>query len=1012
MNKDGWKYSKKRLSKYEFCAAIINSKKVICICGKKVKLNRKWDEDYLNRHINGNNISSEEEYNSDICDNIDDDDIITVDSNDNNNNDLDNILSSEDENIQLTIKNTRKRIPCPGLRSQKIRYYIERTSAQVGGTRRIEIIGKELFPSLFSDKFTRKKLNTSQKRKLNRQIFSEAEWKIDREGYCVRAKNCNGEYINDNLCIECKQLKSNTKLDNRIRAKKPDKKNLKFTPNCEDENIQLTIKNTRKRIPCPGLRSQKIRYYIERTPAQVGGTRRIEIIGKELFPSLFSDKFTRKKLNTSQKRKLNRQIFSEAEWKIDREGYCVRAKNCNGEYINDNLCIECKQLKSNTKLDNRLNGAFDNVDTFKGLCAVICQVINRKEEGKEMRNLQYSEEFTNFLIVLGTISPRVLELFRQNLVGRSIQNIRKLRANSSDTLTNPDLCFENVAQFKRFLDKINYKGPIAAMSNNTKLKPSLRYSSRLGCIIGSILSNEETKIQEYNDIPRIINSIKDKKAIANYVRVYILQIPLPKFSPVIIALIPNNGKDSADNIANIHKKLILEIVPQLNISILSIGSDRAVAEFGAQSIILNTKTDKKVEIIDKTLNINFNCPVFSNIEPVLRIQDLKHVKKTARNVVMSGARVLTFGKHIACFEHFLKLVNLSNSVLYNGDVIKLDRQDDRAAYRSFCHQNLAQCLNGKEIKEGYEGELVDSYLNREICPIERMRMYMIAYFFLRLWHFHIDTMTHKYPHYISVRKNFMATQSYSIFSSLSESMMILIKAHREYYSEFPLIPWMHGSEACYIFDYNKGNLTEDIISNLTRWPSDSEISRAIRQSRQLACELAEHLNMLMPDNLPIENLQPIVIIEMDNDPEISVSFFEDSNEKEFELNEINSFLQAISKASNEISSRQIVNYIENDDDINNINEYCAQINLLNQNIATSITSVSNIEYTGNDGLNYDFLIKQREKHEAYNSRLILRKLRTSNFQNSNSENSIQPNKASHHQELYRGVLQHSTNDTY
>ncbi|RHZ77336.1 hypothetical protein Glove_180g43 [Diversispora epigaea] len=176
-----------------------------------------------------------------------------------------------------------------------------------------------------------------------------------------------------------------------------------------------------------------------------------------------------------------------------------------------------------------------------------------------MRNLQYLEEFTNFLIVLGTVSLRAL------------------------------------------------------------LKPSLRYSFRLGCIIGSILSNEKTKIQEYNDISRIINSIKDKKAIVNYVRVYILQIPLSKFSPVIIALIPNNGKDSADNIANIHKKLILEIASQLNISILSIRSDGTAAKFEAQSIILNTKTDKKVEIIDKTLNINFNYPVFSNIEPVLRI---------------------------------------------------------------------------------------------------------------------------------------------------------------------------------------------------------------------------------------------------------------------------------------------------------------------------------------------------------------------------------------------------------
>jgi hypothetical protein len=210
MNKNGWKYSKKRLAKHEFCAVIINLKKVICICGKTIKLNRKWDEDFLNRHANGNGckrkigqrsiycffnntisnedeeISSEEEYNSDICDNMNDDDIITVDSeediyNNYNNSNSNDILSSEDEDQPIN-KQTKKRICCPGLHSQKIRYYIERTPAQVGGARRMEVIGKELFPLLFTDKFSRKKLNISQKRKLNRQIYAEAEWKIDREG--------------------------------------------------------------------------------------------------------------------------------------------------------------------------------------------------------------------------------------------------------------------------------------------------------------------------------------------------------------------------------------------------------------------------------------------------------------------------------------------------------------------------------------------------------------------------------------------------------------------------------------------------------------------------------------------------------------------------------------------------------------------------------------------------------------------------------------------------------------
>lgn len=80
----------------------------------------------------------------------------------------------------------------------------------------------------------------------------------------------------------------------------------------------------------------------------------------------------------------------------------------------------------------------------------------------------------------------------------------------------------------------------------------------------------------------------------------------------------------------------MEISSQLNLNILSIGSDGAVAEFQAQSIILNTQTTNEIKIKDDMLNISFRCPIFPNIGPVLRVQDLKHVKKTARNAVMSG----------------------------------------------------------------------------------------------------------------------------------------------------------------------------------------------------------------------------------------------------------------------------------------------------------------------------------------------------------------------------------------
>ncbi|CAG8782353.1 21707_t:CDS:1, partial [Racocetra persica] len=65
-----------------------------------------------------------------------------------------------------------------------------------------------------------------------------------------------------------------------------------------------------------------------------------------------------------------------------------------------------------------------------------------------------------------------------------------LRNNNKDILTNPDLCYENIARFKRLIDSIQYNSLIATMTDSTKLKLCLRYSSQLGCIVGLILSND------------------------------------------------------------------------------------------------------------------------------------------------------------------------------------------------------------------------------------------------------------------------------------------------------------------------------------------------------------------------------------------------------------------------------------------------------------------------------------------------------------------------------------------
>jgi hypothetical protein len=177
---------------------------------------------------------------------------------------------------------------------------------------------------------------------------------------------------------------------------------------------------------------------------------------------------------------------------------------------------------------------------------------------------------------------------------------------------------------------------------------------------------------------------------------------LPKFPPIIVALIPNKGNDTSENISKLHKRLIQEIAPQLGIHILSIGSDGAIAEFQAQQSIIDIQTPQRLSISEPSLDICFSCPVFDNIGPIVRVQDPKHAKKTARNAIVSGARLLTFGTSSVRYDHLLALINQHDSIMYKNDIIKLDKQDDAAAYRTFCSANLKQCFT-HEFKEEMKG---------------------------------------------------------------------------------------------------------------------------------------------------------------------------------------------------------------------------------------------------------------------------------------------------------------------
>ncbi|PKK58385.1 hypothetical protein RhiirC2_720560 [Rhizophagus irregularis] len=178
----------------------------------------------------------------------------------------------------------------------------------------------------------------------------------------------------------------------RIDEIDDDDQNQEFLDNINIEETSDTRNAKKRKLICIGLQSEEILKYIKRTPAQFG-------VNVKFTPKHYwEDNPLKKILQNFDLRDIWNNLNNESE---------IQAEN---PWI--------------TLADKALKGAFKDVPVFTGLCEVMGNAIERKMKNQSKRNMKYSDEFTNFLVILGGFSSRALDLFRQNLEGRTIQSIR------------------------------------------------------------------------------------------------------------------------------------------------------------------------------------------------------------------------------------------------------------------------------------------------------------------------------------------------------------------------------------------------------------------------------------------------------------------------------------------------------------------------------------------------------------------------------------------------------------
>jgi hypothetical protein len=194
--------------------------------------------------------------------------------------------------------------------------------------------------------------------------------------------------------------------------------------------------------------------------------------------------------------------------------------------------------------------------------------------------------------------------------------------------------------------------------------------------------------------------------------------------------------------------------------------------------------------------LKLSIPVL-NEQPIVMIQDSKHALKTFRNNLFSGARLLTLGNFVALHQTIRDIAFEDRSPLYRRDVEKLDRQDDHTVTRLFSAATLEYMTSNHPSRVGeivylfVFGELVDAYQNRRIPHADRIRMALRANYILDLWEIYLQQTGYSQSQY------FLSREAADIARILVQGLLSLIVVHRDCgLTCFPLLPWLHSSEAC------------------------------------------------------------------------------------------------------------------------------------------------------------------------------------------------------------------------
>ncbi|KAK6992640.1 hypothetical protein R3P38DRAFT_3430332 [Favolaschia claudopus] len=562
-------------------------------------------------------------------------------------------------------------------------------------------------------------------------------------------------------------------------------------------------------VPCPGLTArydESVGKYLENSLAMGGGSRSLEYYSEEIFRMRYAD------LSEPQKQQVKTAQIHGRSWTNNTSvgvmatfsAKCLKRVEIDAETSSLFSFLSSSQNNEHTPerrwVQHLLSGKFKDDKVFYGLLELKMMGLEREIKGLGKQNFKYNEDVDAFFGLVHTTSPRAYRELAKHFPIRSERSIKhKISTSPRFPL---GITAETYMSVEKYCEDYGYPrgAPLSLAVDDTKLFAALRplYDGvrQKWFIVGA--SSGPIEVPDVETLHATLDHLeKHPPTLATKLRLWTLQIPIPRVPPLVLAVMAIDSNVKASQLGEWQIALMQGLALH-GFRIIASGGDGAAVERECQRRL--TRASKRSEF-----KIKHPDPEHPDIVVELWeldgnvfvvFQDAKHLRKTIRNNAGAGARGLVLGNYLVYYEQMYTLAIQPDSPMYARDWRNRDRMDDNAAARLTSADTLQQAARDPANNLGLVvylfvfGDLVDAYQSRTISHHERAKIAIRARLFLQTWRAYLAKAG------CSEARHFISKEAFDICEIIINGILGLIVIHRDHLGDksCPLLPWFIASE--------------------------------------------------------------------------------------------------------------------------------------------------------------------------------------------------------------------------